>query len=485
MKNKILYFILGISMVSMTSCLDMDRTPQNIWTDDDLLSNEAGVQVYMSRLYSQMPWEDFKYMAQWGFGDSYSYLGSFGIEGTGEAINRDGICTSFTGENTAWWGKAFTLIREANHFIETFPDYTSNFGETAASDYIGQAYFVRAYAFYQMARRFGGVPLTLQEAQYTGDNAEALEVRRSSEEETWDQILKDFDMAISLMQENSPYRGCANKYVALAFKAEAMLYAGSVAKYNQTVSGGLTGTGSKTGVRVMGFDPATADEASARYFAEAYKAAREVMKSNRYSLSQPSADTPEAKYQNMVDMWRDINNPEHMLIREYSYPTLTHGLDAYSSPYQWHNPLAGGTCPTLDFIELYDWPEYFSGDNSGYTTRYADGSLRARGHQRTLRRQARRHRHRSDGERPAPPRLRQGVRHQLVGRPHHHGRRPRAHRPREERRQASHDHELLARLDQLHRALLSRPASASVHGQEPAVHVRRHAQDLLRPEAGH
>ena len=97
MKNKILYFILGISMVSMTSCLDMDRTPQNIWTDDDLLSNEAGVQVYMSRLYSQMPWEDFKYMAQWGFGDSYSYLGSFGIEGTGEAINRDGICTSFTG----------------------------------------------------------------------------------------------------------------------------------------------------------------------------------------------------------------------------------------------------------------------------------------------------------------------------------------------------------------------------------------------------
>lgn len=376
MKNKILYFILGISMVSMTSCLDMDRTPQNIWTDDDLLSNEAGVQVYMSRLYSQMPWEDFKYMAQWGFGDSYSYLGSFGIEGTGEAINRDGICTSFTGENTAWWGKAFTLIREANHFIETFPDYTSNFGETAASDYIGQAYFVRAYAFYQMARRFGGVPLTLQEAQYTGDNAEALEVRRSSEEETWDQILKDFDMAISLMQENSPYRGCANKYVALAFKAEAMLYAGSVAKYNQTVSGGLTGTGSKTGVRVMGFDPATADEASARYFAEAYKAAREVMKSNRYSLSQPSADTPEAKYQNMVDMWRDINNPEHMLIREYSYPTLTHGLDAYSSPYQWHNPLAGGTCPTLDFIELYDWPEYFSGENSSYTTRYADGSLR-------------------------------------------------------------------------------------------------------------
>ena len=162
MRNKILYFILGISMMSVTSCLDMDRTPQNIWTDDDLLSNDAGIKVYMARLYSQMPWEDFRYMGEWGFGDSYSYLGCFGIEGTGEAINRDGICKQFTGENTAWWGKAFTLIREANHLIETLPDYASNFDAATLDGYIGQGYFVRAYSFYQMARRFGGVPLTLR-----------------------------------------------------------------------------------------------------------------------------------------------------------------------------------------------------------------------------------------------------------------------------------------------------------------------------------
>ena len=375
MRNKILYFILGISMMSVTSCLDMDRTPQNIWTDDDLMSNTAGLEVYMTRLYSQMPWEDFRYMAQWGFGNDYSWLGSLGIEGTGESLNRDGISTSFTNENNAWWGSAFTLIREANHLIETLPDYAANFSETALNDYIGQAYFVRAYAFYQMARRFGGVPLTLQEAQYTGDNAEALEIARSSEEETWDQVQKDFDTAIGLMQNNSPFRGCANRYVALAFKAEAMLYAGSVAKYNKSVAGGLTGMGSKTGIRVMGFDPATADEASARYFSEAYKAAREVMKSGRYSLRQASADTPEAKYQNMVDMWRDISSPENILVREYTYP-LTHGLDAYSSPYEWHSPLSRGTCPTLDFIELYDFPETFGSEHGNLSRRNADGRLR-------------------------------------------------------------------------------------------------------------
>lgn len=376
MKRKILYTFIGLGAMLATSCVDMNRTPENIWTDDDLLSNDAGVEVYMARLYSQMPWEDFKYMAQWGFNRS-SWLGALGIEGTGEALNRDGITTSFTNEDTAWWGNAFTLIREANHMIETLPDYAENFDEARLNDYIGQAYFVRAYSFYQMARRFGGIPLTLQEAQYPAES-DALEIPRSTEEETWNQILADFDMAAELMQPTSLHRGYANKYVALAFKAEAMNYAGCVAKYNETVNDNYmkAGFGSKTGVRVMGFDPSTSKEASAKYFAEAYKAARQVMNEGGYSLRQASSSDPQALYQNMVDMWRDLSSPENMLVREYSYPTFTHGLDAYSSPYLWHHPLSGGTCPTLDFIELYDWPETFGEDHGNLSRRYSDGKLR-------------------------------------------------------------------------------------------------------------
>ena len=369
MKKRILYSL--IVLMSVVSCVDMDRTPKNIWTDDDLLSTNAGVKVYLARLYAQMPWEDFKYMGEWGFNRS-SWLGALGIEGTGEAINRDGISRAFTGESTAWWGMAFTLIREANHLIETMPEYASNFAEVEVNNFIGQAYFVRAYSFYQMARRFGGIPLTLKEAQYNG-NAADFEIRRSTEEETWNQILADFDTAAGLLPSLSTIDGTANKYVALAFKAEAMLYAGSVAKYNETVQGNLTGFGSKTGVRVMGFDPDKSKELSKKYFAEAYKAAREVMNSGLFSLRQAASSDPQAKYQNMVDLFSDLGCSENMLAREYEYPTLTHGLDAYSSPYLWHHPLSGGTCPTLDFIELYDWPETF---DNGVSRRYADGKLR-------------------------------------------------------------------------------------------------------------
>ena len=99
---------------------------------------------------------------------------------------------------------------------------------------------------------------------------------------------------------------------------------------------------------------------SAKWFAEAYKAAREVMTEGGYSLYKKAwaADDKTAQYRNMVEMWSDLASPENILVREYEYPTLTHGLDAYSSPFLWHSPLAGGTCPTLDFVELFDGLEY-------------------------------------------------------------------------------------------------------------------------------
>ena len=323
------------------------------------MSSDAGLSIYMSRLYSQMPWEDFKYMAQWGLPRRSSWLGCFGVEGTGEAVNRDGLTTPFRGEDDPWWGAAYTLIRDANKLIEGLPAYRDNYANEAVyNDYIGQAYFVRAYSYYQMARRYGGVPLVTEVIEYPA-TSDKLERYRASEEDTWNQILADFDMAAELMMPKSKLRGYANKYVALAFKAEAMLYAGSVAKYNSTVTGNLTGIGAKSGNRVMGFGD-NAAELSQKWFTEAYKAAREVMTEGGYSLYKKTwaEGDKEAQYRNMVDMWSDLTSPENILVREYEYPTLCHGLDAYSSPFLWHSPLAGGTCPTLDFIEMFDGLEY-------------------------------------------------------------------------------------------------------------------------------
>lgn len=362
---KRIYTFLLIGLLSVSACSDLDIPPQNIISDDDLMTSESGMKVYLARMYSRMPFEDFKYMAQWGI-EHNSWLGAMGIEGTGEALNRDGICTAFTGERTSYWSEAFVLLRDANHLIETLPQYQDDFSEITYNHYLGEAYFVRAFVFSAMARRFGGVPLVTSVINYPAEDGE-LEVPRASEEETWDQVLADYDQAIALLQPNSPERGYANKYVALSYKSEAMLYAGSVAKYNETVPGRLTGFGQKTGVRVIGFSEESAQAASRRYFGEAYLAAREVIQSGRYSLYKKkwSPTDPEAQYQNMVDMFSDMSSPENIYVREYVYPTMTHGYDAYSAPFIFKAPLASGTCPTLDFLELFE----------GFD-RYPDGTIK-------------------------------------------------------------------------------------------------------------
>jgi SusD family. len=372
-------FILPLlGLLCFSACTDLDVPPKGLVTDDDLMTSESGMEIYLARMYSSLPIEDFKYMAEWGI-EYNSWLGAVGIEGTGEAVTRDGISTAFTGERTAYWagvkdgnnqrGRAFTLLRDANYLIETLPKYKDVYPEITYNHYLGEAYFVRAFVFYAMAKRFGGIPLVTRVIQYPG-NEEDMEEPRSSEEETWDQILLDFDKAIELLRRpvgDSPKRGFVHKYVALAFKSEAMLYAGSVAKYNETVTGRLTGFGQKTGVRVIGFAEDSWQAASKRYFKEAYKAAREVMTDGGYSLYKKrwAANDPEAQYQNMVDMFSDLSSPENIFVRQYIYPTLTHGIDAYSAPFVHRTALSSGTCPTFDFVELFD----------GFD-RYPDGTIR-------------------------------------------------------------------------------------------------------------
>lgn len=364
MKKIILSAILGATL--LTSCQNMDIPPKNIVTSDDLLSSESGMDIYMARMYSIMPFEDFKYLPERGISNFNGWLASFGFEGIGENVNRDGYCRSFTGEGDVYWGKAFELLRDANFLIENLPNYRGTYPEITYNDYLGEAYFVRAYVFYALAKRFGGIPLVTRVINYPAET-DLLEVPRASEEETWDQICADFDKAIELMMPKSPKRGYANKYVALAVKSQAMLYAGSVAKYNETVPGRLTGLGQKTGVRVIGFDAATAAEASKRYFTEAYKAANEVIQNGGYSLYKKkwAEGDREAIRQNMIDMISDTDSPENIWIREYLYPTTTHSFDAYNAPYVFRSPLSSAMCPTADFVELFE----------GFD-RYPDGSLK-------------------------------------------------------------------------------------------------------------
>ena len=135
--------ILALCSVNFSCKQYLDIPPMNIVQDKDLFSTPSGMAVYLSRMYSQMPFEDFKYSPQRQFFDDW--LVTPGAN-DGASLGRD-AGTAMTAEGTArngpYWTRAFNLLRDANRLLETLPEYKPGFGEGDYNHFIGEGYFAR------------------------------------------------------------------------------------------------------------------------------------------------------------------------------------------------------------------------------------------------------------------------------------------------------------------------------------------------------
>ena len=373
MCKKYLYFllILGGITIFANSCKKLDVLPPNILTDQTVLGTPDGVTSYMARLYSEMPMEDFKYNCARGYNTGYyTYISPAAM--TGEALSRDKRDPTENNIGT-WspngWNYLYGVIRDCNYFIQNIPTYAGNFTPAQVKSYVGEAYFVRATCYYALVRRMGGVPLVTTAINYpvTANDSVAIKgLERASEADTWKLIGADLDSAYAnLPVSNQVSR--ANKSTAAAYKARAMLYAGSVCKYNTNVSP----TNSFGAGQLCGFPSGTDPKP---YFQAAYDAAKLVINGTAgktYSLYTKgwAAGNLTAQFRNMVDMFFDASSPENIFIRQYgTYQTSGHDYDRYNIP----DPIKGPqgwsseTLPTLDFVEMFDgFPKYTSGPKAG------------------------------------------------------------------------------------------------------------------------
>lgn len=348
MKRKSYYILITILFVS--ACRKLNLPPLNIVQDADVFSTSAGVQAYMARLYSELPIEDFRYSPARGL--NFFWIISPTPAITGEALSRDqtsAMQENFGGWNWNIWSGCYGVIRDCNYFIKTLPAYANNYSAAQTNAWLGEAYFVRGMTYFALVKRFGGVPIVNKVLTYPGESLDSLNIPRSSEKAVWDQVGSDLDSAIGSLPPVNMDDGDgsrANKYVAAAFKSRAMLYAGSIAKYNTTTL--LDGNGNE----VCGIPSADANA----YFLSSYNAA--AMLDGIYSLylSSWSATDRNAQYQNFVNLFSDASSKENIFVREYQYPNSVHGYDAYNVPRQLIGPngYSAEVNPTLDFVELFD-----------------------------------------------------------------------------------------------------------------------------------
>jgi hypothetical protein len=341
--KKITYTVLCFLVCWTTACKKLDVPPINIVQDKDVFTSQGGIQAYMARIYSELPIEDFRYSPQRGL--NFFWIISPFSAVSGEALSRDQSSAMQENVDESPWGDSYKLIRDVNYFLENMPKYAATYTPAEVNSWMGEARFIRAATYFALAKRYGGVPIVGQVLQFPTSNVDDLNIARSSEEEVYDFIAADLDYAYTNLNESNQV-GRANKYVAAAFKSRAMLYAGSIAKYNQI------SLVDATGKRVCGI-PSTK---AITYFKASYDAA--LLLENKYSLYKKAwaAGDKEAQYQNYVNLFFDETSPENIFVRQYHYPESVHGYDSYNVPRQLMgaNGYSSEVNPTLNFVEMFD-----------------------------------------------------------------------------------------------------------------------------------
>ncbi|MCQ2135787.1 MAG: RagB/SusD family nutrient uptake outer membrane protein [Bacteroidales bacterium] len=118
---------------------------------------------------------------------------------------------------------SYITINRANSVIENVPKM--DIDQALKDRCVGEAYFMRAYSYYCLARNFGRVPIHLKPTRTLDDTTVAP---AESLDQLWAQIFSDLENAESLMQVNAaPRPGRTDKVAALSLMAKAYLYLAS------------------------------------------------------------------------------------------------------------------------------------------------------------------------------------------------------------------------------------------------------------------
>ena len=136
--------------------------------------------------------------------------------------NRAALTPYWNGDGRRWW--RWRAIRYANILLENIdkvPDADTEFIRQAK----GQALFIRALNYFEMLKRYGGVPIVKKALDATDE----LKIPRSSFGEVVNFIVSDCDSAALLLPNRWPstFTGKATKGAALMLKSRTLLYAAS------------------------------------------------------------------------------------------------------------------------------------------------------------------------------------------------------------------------------------------------------------------
>lgn len=229
--NSFLFLIL------LAACEEsiLDKSPQNQYSDGSVWKDIKLADLYLNDLYhgikTGFDQETMLSCITDETHQTFTHGAEVYVEGN---INADNVLPFGNGGYNLPlnWNECFVNIQKVNVFLSkidglvgAYPESDQAKIKTQTDVKKGEALFLRAYFYTQLARLYGGVPI-MKEPNKLGDDFNLL--TRASFEETVNFIVEDCDAAAALLlPKNQTLMGRATNGAALALKSRILLFAAS------------------------------------------------------------------------------------------------------------------------------------------------------------------------------------------------------------------------------------------------------------------
>ena len=220
------YILPFLFLLTASSCKKfLEVEPRSSISDEATITDKASAETAVrgvynaARSYYSVSFQSIAYLS----GDNVQWTGS--QSQVQEFINHKVNAENSTIESV--WRGIYLSISRANQVLSKVPAVTDPLLTTTLRDqYLGEAYFIRALNYFDLARTWGGVPIITQPTTSPNDNRG---IPRSTQAETYAQVLADLDAAEPLLpQTTDRYR--ATRKTVWALKARFYLYQKNWAK---------------------------------------------------------------------------------------------------------------------------------------------------------------------------------------------------------------------------------------------------------------
>lgn len=380
MKKNILSIFSLCALMGLSGCnAFLELEPLDKVSPEQLLETEGGVKALLANIYTMIPMEDFNYRPNNGF----NQRGYDGVNETtnlafltDEATRSDGgVGIGYEGFN--YW--PYGDIRQVNIFMQNV-EKAKEAGTISVADadrMTGEAHFARAYMYYGLVKRYGGVPLIdkVQDDDYADGGPGAVAVPRSTELDTWKFVLNECTLAAATLPDATSgsdlYR--VTKWAAYALKSRVALHTASVAKYWNLAP--LAGE-AVTQKLVGGMTSADADA----FYKECIEASKFLIENSGKSLYKPAPATVKEAASNFQALFLNDQNEEVIFSKAYLNGTTNtnqgHSYAQFNILPQ-VNPGAlkyGRFNPMLEIVDLFeDYTDDGTGKSAKIVTR-TDGN---------------------------------------------------------------------------------------------------------------